>query len=87
VPFWFVHLSEFQAAIADGELTISELASFDSLLKGTASFYNEQNHIFGLHPVSHYAMVASGTLDDGRSFNLLFIEVNLKLVQVQIDFS
>jgi hypothetical protein len=87
VPFWFVRLSEFQAATADGLLTIFELASFDSLLKGTANFYQEQNHIFGLHQVSHYTMVASGTLDDGRSFNVLFVEVDLVFVQRQIDFS
>jgi hypothetical protein len=87
VPFWFVHLSEFQAAIADGELTIVELASLGSRVVGTARFYNEQNHIFGLHQVSHYTMVASGTLDDGRSFDLLFVEVDLELVQVQIDFT
>ena len=87
VPFWFVHLSEFQAAIADGALTIAELASLGSRVVGTARFYNEQNHIFGLHKVSHYTMVASGTLDDGRTFDLLFVEVDLEFVQVQIDFT
>jgi hypothetical protein len=31
-------------------------------------------------------MVASGRLDIGVAFNLLFVEVDLDLVQVQIEF-
>ena len=84
VPIWFVRASELKVAAADGKLTIGELASFDSLQVGTADFYQEQNHIFGLHQVSHYALVASGKLSDGRLFNLLFVEVDLELLRAEI---
>ncbi len=86
VPIWFVRRSEFQAATADEVLTIGELAALPSLRVGTASFYQEQNHIFGAHPVSHLTIVAHGTLAGGGSFDLLAIEVALELVQVRIVF-
>jgi hypothetical protein len=86
VPVWFVRWSELEAATADGELTILELASLDSLRIGTASFFQWQNHIYGLHPVSHATLVASGTLADGGSFDLVVIEVGLELVMVRIEF-
>jgi hypothetical protein len=86
VPFWFVDAAEFAAAAADGELTIVELAALDSLLVGVAGFYQEQNHIYGLHPVSHYTMVASGTLANGRSFAVRFVEVDLVLLLTEIEF-
>jgi hypothetical protein len=84
VPIWFVRAPDLQAATADGELTIGELASLDSLRVGTADFYQEQNHIYGLHQVSHYTLVSSGELSDGRSFKLLFVEVNLEFVRAKI---
>ncbi|MCI0746525.1 MAG: hypothetical protein L0Y58_14080 [Verrucomicrobia subdivision 3 bacterium] len=86
LPIWFVKWSELQAATADGELTIVELASLDSLQTGTATYYQDQNHLFGLHPVSHLTLVARGKLKDGRSFDLRVIEVNLKFTQAQIVF-
>lgn len=84
VPFWFVHLSELEAAAADGELTIGELSALDSLVTGSAGFYQEQNHIFGIHPVSHYTLVSSGMLHDGRSFDVRFVETNLRFLQTRI---
>ena len=50
LPFWFVSVSDFEAAAADGELTIVELSALASLVTGTADFYQEQNHIFGIQP-------------------------------------
>ncbi len=86
VPVWFVRWSELQDATADDELTILELASLESLEIGSADFYHEQNHIFGIHPVSHLTVVARGTLEDGRSFALSAVEVALELVKVRIAF-
>ena len=86
VPIWFVLRTELEQATADDELTIGELAALGSLVVGTADFYHEQNHGFGIHPVSHLALVAWGTLEDARRFCLRVVEVKLRLVQVQIDF-
>lgn len=86
VPVWFVRWSELQTAMGDGELTILELASLDSLLVGTASLYQYQNHIHDVHQVSHLTVVAQGTLEDGRSFQLSAVEVGLELEEVRIDF-
>lgn len=86
VPIWFVRWPELQAAIADGVLTIGELASLPSLLVGAADMYNEQNHIYRIHQVSHFALVAHGRLQDARSFDLQIVEVDLELVRVLIEF-
>lgn len=86
VPVWFVRWSELEQALADGVLTIVELAALDSLRIGSADFYQEQNHGFVLHPVSHLTLVARGNLDDGGLFHLRVVEVSLELMQVQIDF-
>ncbi|HZL87962.1 MAG TPA: hypothetical protein VFB96_06260 [Pirellulaceae bacterium] len=84
VPVWFVSWPELQTTMADGELTILELASMESLQVGSAEFYREQNHIFGVHPVSHLTIAAHGSLEDGRSFQLQAVEVDFELVNVQI---
>ena len=86
VPIWFVRWPELQAATADGALTIGELASQPSLLVGTANIYNEQNHIYRIHQVSHLALVARGTLQDARTFELQIVDVDLELVRVLIEF-
>jgi hypothetical protein len=86
VPIWFVRWPELQQAMVDGRLTIVELGAVDSLVTGVADFYQEQNHSVVNHPMSHLALGASGTLEDGRSFRLHVVEVGLRLVQVQIDF-
>jgi len=41
VPLWFVSWPELQAAVADDDLTITELAALPSLLVGSASFYHD----------------------------------------------
>ena len=86
VPFWFVRATEFDDAADDGELTIAELEALPSLLTGLATFYEEQNHLFGIHPVSHYTLIASGALDDGRAFDVRFVETNLRFLQTRIAF-
>ncbi len=75
VPVWFVRLPELQAAVADDELTIGELAALPSLLMGSASFFLEsaRNSIVEQRG-GNEAVVASGSLADGRSFQLEFTE-------------
>ena len=41
VPLWFVRWAELQAAVADVDLTVTELATLPSLLMGSASFFLE----------------------------------------------
>jgi hypothetical protein len=64
VPVWFVEWPALQDAIADGELFIGELEDLPKLV-GSAGFYNEV-----LHPGVRINLVARGTLEDGRVFQL-----------------
>jgi hypothetical protein len=86
VPVWFVRWPELREAISDGDLRIGELASLSSLRRGLASVYEDQNHIFGIHPVSHFAFVARGRLDDGTAFDVRVVEVDLDLVRFDVRF-
>ena len=69
VPVWFVRWSELQGAVADDLLTIGELAALPSLMVGSASFFLEsvRNDTRGQRG-GNEALVASGTLTDGRTF-------------------
>ena len=84
VPIWFVPWIALEAAAADGELLIDELIALDPLV-GTATFFEEQNHVDGVHPVSHLVYLAQGTLEDGRAFDVRAVEVELELKHVQIE--
>jgi len=75
VPVWFVAWPELEAAIADGILTVPELASMASLQIGSAGFYQEVLHpVDGVDPttggarVGHITLNAMGKLDDGTQF-------------------
>jgi hypothetical protein len=70
VPVWFVSWTELQAAIADGTLTIGELGALPSLMVGTASFYTETLRPGEAAQVPGLTFVASGDLEDGRSFHV-----------------
>jgi hypothetical protein len=91
VPVWFVRWPELQAAVADGELTVGELAGLPSLLIGSASLYLEsiRNSIVEQRG-GNEAVVASGTLTDGRSFQVEFTdkfrEGEHLFPQVRIEF-
>ena len=69
VPIYFVRWPELQAAVADGQLTITELVDLPSLQIGSAGFFS-----LDLHPsggpanVPHIEISARGVLQDGRQF-------------------
>jgi hypothetical protein len=81
VPFWFVPAGTIEAAMADGELTIGELAGLDGLLVGYATHFNETLHpnpggvISGGHPNHKLIQTAHGALVDGRSFQYHLTEI------------
>ena len=75
VPLWFVRWPELQAAVADDKLTVAELSALPSLLIGSASVFNHsvRNSIRGQRG-GNEALVASGTLTDGRWFQVEYTE-------------
>ena len=75
VPVWFVSWPDLQAALADDELTVVELAALPSLLIGSASVFIEsiRNDIRGQRG-GNEAVVAAGSLTDGRTFQVEFTE-------------
>jgi hypothetical protein len=75
VPVWFVRWSELQAAVADDELTVGELAGLPSLLIGSASLFLESiRNSIPEQRGGNEVVVASGTLTDGHSFQVEFTE-------------
>jgi hypothetical protein len=94
VPIWFVRWSELQAAIADDELPIGELAALPSLLVGSASFFEYVNQIGVLRPQGpgngKIEIAASGALDDGRDFQFSVREMGVDQIStlrhIRIEF-
>jgi hypothetical protein len=86
VPIWFVRWSELQASIADGEITIGDLAALPSLLIGSASFFEFVNQIGTLRPQGpgngKIEIASSGTLNDGREFQFSVREMGIDQVSV-----
>ena len=72
VPIWFVSVSELTAAMADGVLTITELAALPSRQIGYADQFREVLHPSETGRNAKLTMTASGELTDGRSFRLQF---------------
>jgi hypothetical protein len=70
VPVWFVSWPELREQIADGVLTITDLASMASLQIGSASFFDESLHALGGAQHPNLSLVAHGRLLDGRPFQL-----------------
>jgi hypothetical protein len=69
IPVWFVRWSELEAAVADDNLTIAELAALPSgVLRGEATFYTETLHPAGAAQQTMISIVTSGFLADGRKF-------------------
>jgi hypothetical protein len=66
---YFVKLSELTAAIADGVLTIGELESLPSFLRGYVDSYLQVQHNSNqAERTGHSETIAGGTLEDGRAF-------------------
>ena len=86
VPVWFVKTVDLAEAMSDGELTILELASLRFAAQLGQRAYMRNGHWDGPHPNSHSTIVASGTLEDGRSFRFYAIEIGLEWNEVQIVF-
>lgn len=85
MPIWFVSWSDLSAAIADDDLTITELEDLPSLVKGGATFYTETLHPFGAATQTMLSIVSKGYLEDERAFKYMATEANGTL-NVQISF-
>lgn len=68
VPVWFVAAPELEAAMADGEVTIGELAEAPSLLTGNAATYTELLHPSQSNAAPLIQFAAQGALEDGSPF-------------------
>jgi hypothetical protein len=86
VPVWFVRWDELEAAVGDGMLTMTELREMNSLVKGTAMFFEETLHPTGGAQQTMLEIDAFGYLDGGRSFDYQATEVKGHLVNVRIAF-
>jgi hypothetical protein len=69
VPIWFFRSDIFDAAQADGAITLAELEALQPL-KGTAALYTEVLHPFRAVKNPLLIVQARGTLTDDRSFDL-----------------
>jgi hypothetical protein len=82
VPVWFVKLAEFRTAGADDKITITELKSLPSLRTGTARTFETVDHFGAYRPQGEgngsIEATASGTLQDGTSFQVEFREMGVK---------
>jgi len=85
VPVWFVAWPELEAAIPDDSLTMLELEDMESLLIGSASFYNETLHPTDGAVVPMINYVAHGMLADGRSFRLHATTVEVSVTSILVN--
>lgn len=94
VPVWFVSWPELLAAVADDNLTLTELLLMSSLQIGSADYYKETVQPGVNRPQGpgngKIEMNASGFLLDGRSFQMSVREMGVEgisiLRAVQIEF-
>jgi hypothetical protein len=70
VPVWFIAAPELETALADGEVTIGELAGLPSLQTGTAATYSELLHPSQSNESPLIQFVATGVLEDGGAFTV-----------------
>ena len=82
VPVWFVKLADIQAVLSGNKLTITQLLAIPSLRKGFANLYNEVDHPGVFRPQGagngSIHVTASGSLEDGTSFQLEWLEMGVK---------
>jgi hypothetical protein len=94
VPVWFALEEEVLAAMEDGDLTMDELQSMGSLIKGEAHRFNELLHPHGVpgepdsggHPAPKIVLNAHGTLQDGSGFQFHITDVDGGARNVRIRF-
>ena len=67
VPVWFVRWNDLQAAVADGVLTIQDLAQMNPIV-GSAALFRETLHPTETAQVPKLSIVASGTTATGTFF-------------------
>lgn len=83
VPIWFVRWDALAPAIADGVLTIGDLAAL-APLRGTATRFTETlRPRVGEH---HVVIDATGRLEDGRRFTAHVTHVGARSTSVRIAF-
>lgn len=70
VPVWFIAQTQVEQAMADGIVTIDELAASPSLLKGEAANYTELLHPGQSNAESLIQFAAEGALEDNRTFTV-----------------
>jgi hypothetical protein len=73
VPVWFVRWEVLRAALGDNSLTMLELNTLNPL-KGSASFFKETLNPLPGAKRTMTQIVARGTLEDGRTFDLQSVE-------------
>jgi hypothetical protein len=94
VPVWFALEEEVLAAMENGDLTMHDLQSLGSLIKGEAHRFNELLHPHGIpgdengggHPVPKIVLNAHGTLHDGSEFQFHITDVDGGARNVRIRF-
>jgi hypothetical protein len=67
VPVWFVRWADLQTAVADGVLTIQDLAAMNPIV-GSATFFRETLHPTETAQVPKLSIVARGTTATGTFF-------------------
>lgn len=84
MEIWFVRWGELSAAMTDDQLTIGELETLPSLVKGTATLFKETLHPVGGARQTKLQMVGSGTLEDRRAFSFSSEENQGRIVHATI---
>lgn len=82
-PLWFVRWADFQAAMADGSVTIGELAGLDPLVGTTRRYHETLKPREGDHLV---VIDANGSLDDGRTFSFHVTHIEDETHAIEIRF-
>lgn len=72
VPVWFVDLTEFEQAAANGVITIADFEAMPSLRVGSADFYDELLRPNGSNPAGFIHINARGSFDNGDRFRLTY---------------
>ena len=95
LPIWFVPIAPLRAAIAaNGRLTLPDIVSIDGIVAGTAEVFEEVLHPHanppelggGGHPHPAITISAAGTLEDGRTFEIMLVNMEGAARSTRIDF-